>query len=163
MNYERDIKIDETALDLEWLDQPVLFLKYSKHLAQMRKEVDEARQEVEIKKAEVDRKVRETPEAYGIECKVTEGAIASAVLTEDEYQEAQKHYLEIKYEMDMAQGAVNAFTQRKEALENIVKLYGQQYFAGPRVPRDLTWERKEKQKRRDAGVASKITRRRSKL
>jgi len=160
MNYERDIRIDETALDIEWLEQPALFMKYSKHLAQMRKEVDEAKQNLDIKDAEVDRKIRETPEAYGIEGKVTEGAIKSAKLTEDEFQEAQKHYLEVKFEMDMAQGAVNAFSQRKDALENMVRLYGQQYFSGPRVPRDLTWERKEKQKRRDAGVASKITRKR---
>jgi hypothetical protein len=160
MKYEQEIKIDETALDIEWLDQPGLFMKYSKHLAQMRKEVDEAKQDLDIKFAEVDRRIRETPEAYGIE-KVTEPAIKTAILTEDEYQESQKHYLEVKYEMDMAQGAVNAFNQRKDALENLVRLHGQQYFAGPKVPRNLSWERKEKQKRRDAGVASKITRKRN--
>jgi hypothetical protein len=160
MNYELDIKIDPESLDVEWMEQPSLFLKYSKHLAQMRKEVDEARQDLDIKKAEVDRKIRENPEAYGIEGKITEGAIQSAILTEEEYQTAQKDYLEVKYEMDMAQGAVNAFNQRKEALENLVKLHGMSYFAGPQMPRDLSFEAKrfEEQKQANRNVKTGLTR-----
>jgi hypothetical protein len=160
MDYEIDIKIDPDNLDVEWLNQPALFLKYSRHLAQMRKELDESRQDLDIKKAEVDRKIRENPEAYGIEGKVTEGAIQSAILTEDEYQEAQKDYLEVKYEMDMAQGAVNAFNQRKEALENLVKLHGMNYFAGPQMPRDLSFEAKKfsDQKEANRGIKSGLTR-----
>lgn len=161
MNYEEEIKIDPDSLDVEWLEQPVLFMKYSRHLAQMRRDVDEAKQNIDIVKAESDRKIREDPEAYGI-TKVTEGSIASAVLTEDAYQEAQKNYLDVKYEMDMAQGAVNAFSQRKDALENLVKLHGQQYFAGPKVPRDLSYEaqKREKQKNVNQGIKSSITRQR---
>jgi hypothetical protein len=160
MNYEQDIKIDPDNLDVEWLNQPSLFMQYSKHLAQMRKEVDESRQDLDIKKAEVDRKIRENPEAYGIEGKVTEGAIQSAILTEEEFQDAQKKYLEVKYEMDMAQGAVNAFNQRKEALENLVKLHGMSYFAGPQMPRDLSFEatKFEDQKRSNRNIKTGLTR-----
>ena len=48
--------------------------------------------------------------------------------------------------------------RQKTALENLVKLHGQQYFAGPSVPRDLSkeWERHERQKSVDAGVGKKL-------
>lgn len=158
-NYEQDIKIDPDDLDLEFLAQPTLMLKYTRHLAQMRKEVDEAKQNLDIKQAEVDRKIRENPEAYGIE-KVTENSIRSAILTEDEFQEAQKDFLDAKYEMDMAQGAVNAFEQRKSALENLVKLHGMNYFAGPKVPRDLSYEqhKREEQRKINVGIKAGISR-----
>lgn len=160
INYDEDITIDVDALDIEMREQPRLMLKYTRHLAVTRKQVDEAKQNLDIKKAEVDRKIRENPEAYGIEGKVTEGAITSALLTEDDYIDAQKDFLDAKFEMDMAQGAVNAFEQRKSALENLIKLHGMNYFAGPKVPRDLSAEiqKREDQRNINRGIKSGLTR-----
>ena len=157
MNYEKDIRIDDSSLDVEWLEQPALFMRYAKHSAEARRLLDEAKQKLDVTKAEVDKAVRENPEACGI-VKVTEGAVQSAILTNADYTEAYQEYLNAKYEADMASYAVQAFNQRKEALENLVRLHGQSYFAGPKIPRDLTWEREEKQKRSDAGVASHLSR-----
>lgn len=157
MDYEKDIAIDETALDLDWLDQPALMMKYARHSAQMRKNLEEAKQNLDIAKAEVDREIRENPAKFKIE-KVTEGSVASAILTAQKYQDAHKAYLDSKFEADMSQGAVNAFDQRKSALENLVKLHGQQYFAGPRIPHDLTWEREQRQKKSDNKVATRMRR-----
>jgi hypothetical protein len=55
---------------------------------------------------------------------------------------------------------------RKSALENLVKLHGQQYFAGPMVPRDLTHEWKNKQQQQkeevevDKGIGKSMRRKR---
>ena len=158
MNYEEDIRIDESALDVEWLNQPGLFMKYSRHLAETRKILDETKQKLDVTRAEVDKAIRKNPEACGI-IKVTEGSIQSAIITNSDYTEAYQEYLNSKYETDMAQGAVNAFNQRKDALENLVRLNGQQYFAGPRVPRDLAQARKEKERKVDSGIGNKLSRR----
>jgi hypothetical protein len=56
----------------------------------------------------------------------------------------------------MAQAAVNAFEQRKSALENLVRLFGQSYFAGPKMPRDLHWEKEEKEKSVNSGIAKHL-------
>jgi len=157
LNYEEDIRIDETALDTEWLDQATLFFKYARHAANMRKEVDLAKENLEVTKAEVDKEIRQNPEKFKIE-KVTDASVSANVLTHKDYKAANQEYIDAKYELDIAQAAVNAMNQRKDALENMVKLHGQQYFAGPKVPRDLKWEREEKEKRTNAGVASKIRR-----
>lgn len=57
-------------------------------------------------------------------------------------------YINAKYDVDMCQAACWAFQERKAALENLVKLHGQNYFAGPSIPRDLNkeWVDSEKQK-----------------
>ena len=63
-----------------------------------------------------------------------------------------------KYESDMAKGAVRALESKKDALENLVKLHGQQYFAGPKMPRDISWEREQKQNRADQTVGQRLKR-----
>ncbi len=158
MDYEKDIRIDETALDVEWLEQPRLMLKYTKHSAKMKMEVDLAKEKLESTKAEIDKDIRANPDDYDLS-KVTEAAVAAAIMGDERYREANQEYLEAKYEADIAMGAVRAFEQRKDALENLVRLHGLSYFAGPRIPRDLASERELKQKRSNEAVGSTFKRR----
>lgn len=155
MNYETDIIIDESALDVEWLDQPKLMLKYSKYLAECEKQRDLLKEEMDLIKSELDLKIRENPDKFGIS-KVTEGAVNSAITKDKGFQKVNQEYLEARYELNVAKGAVNAFEQRKNALENLVRLHGQQYFAGPKEPRDI---KKERQERKPEASPAKIKRR----
>jgi hypothetical protein len=157
LNYEKDLKIDDSALDLELLEQASLFMKYAKHFADTRRLVDEEKQNLDIVKADIDKKIREHPEKFKIE-KVTEGAIQSAILTEGSYNIAYKKFLDAKYESDMASNAVQAFNQRKEALENLVKLHGQSYFAGPSVPHDLSKLKAEREKKTESNIGTRLRR-----
>ena len=63
MNYEKDLEIDDQALDFECLDQAVRFMRYAKHSAEMERILDEAKQELDIVKAETDKDIRESPSA----------------------------------------------------------------------------------------------------
>lgn len=157
MNYEKDIKIDETALDVEWLEQPRLMLKYTKHQALMEKEMLNAKEDVELCRAELDKKIRSNPQEFGVE-KITETVVNNLIISNADYKETYREYLEMKYEYEVAKGAVHAFRDRKEALENLVRLHGQQYFAGPSVPRDLSKEWEQKQKQTESNQKIKIKR-----
>ena len=160
MNYEKDIEIDGQSLDLEWLNQPRLMMQYTQHSAKMRKALEEAKQELDIAKADADKMIRTNPEKYGIE-KVTEVVVANAILNEKGYRKAYTEFLAAQYESDMAQGAVNAFEHRKSALENLVRLYGQQYFSGPKMPLEINreWEKKEETKELNRKVKAGMVRR----
>lgn len=162
MNYEKDITIDETSLDLEWLDQPRLMMRYVRHAADMRKEMDEAKERLDNEQAELDKKVRSNPERYGID-KITETAVRNAVLSHERFKKVNEEYMEASYEHNMAQGAVRAIETKKTALENLVRLHGQQYFAGPKIPRDLHDEvtKRNKQDRADAVVQRPARKRRA--
>lgn len=153
MDYEKDIKIDETALDTEWLEQPRLMIQYSQYTAQAQKEMEYAKENLEVVRAELDKEIRSEPEKFDVN-KLTETVVQNTILLQERYREANKEYLEARYEYEMAKNAIRAFDQRKDALENLVRLYGQQYFAGPNAPRDLSkeWEQKEKQRNADKRV-----------
>jgi hypothetical protein len=157
MNYEDDIKIDETSLDIEWLDHASKMMRYARHAATMRQRLDLAKETVDLVKAELDKDIRTNPEKYDIE-KVTEAVVQNTILMQDRYKKANENFINVKYETDIAANAVRAFDARRDALENLVRLHGQQYFAGPSIPRDITWEREQMQKKADKVIAEKTRR-----
>ncbi len=159
IDYEKDVSIDHTALDVEWIEQPELMRKYAGHAASMKKETDEAKERFDVGKARIEMQIRANPEEYGLE-KITESAISSTVLLQEEYQELSRQYTEARYEYDVAVAAVRAIDQRKTALENLVKLLTASYFAGPQSPRDLSREWTERQERRRKNANVRMTKRR---
>jgi len=162
LDYEHDIEIDQDALDLEWLEQPSLMLKYAKNLAFWKRQVEKAKTQLELVKAKLDREIRENPESFEINTKLTEAVVFNTIIKQPEYIEANLDVINSKYEQNVAQAAVDAVDHRKSALENLVRLYGQQYFAGPSIPNDINrdWEKRVKEKRANEVVASRMMRRR---
>jgi hypothetical protein len=62
------------------------------------------------------------------------------------YQQLKSKWIEAQEEADFAELAQKEISWgRRSALENLVTLHGQQYFAGPKVPRDLQKERSKSQ------------------
>ncbi len=159
MNYEKDMNSDPSQLDIEWLEQSRLTMKYTKHQAQKQKEEDEAKEALALADAELDKEIRDDPEGFGIS-KVTDTVIKNTILLQKFHKESCKDYIESKFENNIAKGAVKSIDSKKTTLENLVKLNGQQYFAGPRSPRDISqeWEKHEQQKKVDTGVGKQLRR-----
>lgn len=156
-DYSLDMEINPGELDIEWINQPALMMKYTKKAAELREKRDLLKEELELLKAQLDKEVRSDPEEYGL-TKTTETIIQNTVISIDEYQDLLKTYLRASYEVNVAQGVVQAIEQRKQALENLVRLHGQQYFAGPSVPRNLQEEIALKQKESNKGISQKLKR-----
>lgn len=135
MDYEKDIKIDESNLDLDWLEQPVLMMQYSRRAAAAKIEEDLANENLKVVEAELDKKIREDFADTGV--KITEKVVQAAILTHLEHKTATQAVIDARYNTSIAKAAVQAFEHKKSALENLVRLHGQQYFAGPSVPQDL--------------------------
>jgi hypothetical protein len=119
-------------------------VKYSRKLAEAKLERDLHKEALEFTRADLDRKIREDPDKYGL-VKVTESALSSTILLNEKYQEKSSNFHDANFEVNLLQGVVNAVEQRKSALENLVRLHGQNYFSGPSVPHDLS-ELREKRK-----------------
>jgi len=161
MNYKDDIRIDEMALEIEWLDQASLAMKYGRYYALARRRLIEAEEKVKVTRAELIAEANADPEGCCNKDKPNAADIEAYYRMHKRHKKAKEEWVTAQYEFDMAEAAKNeiGFT-RKSALENLVRLHGQQYFAGPKIPRDIAWERQEKQKRRDVGVASNLARKR---
>jgi len=162
MDYDKDITIDDTALDVEWLDQPSLALKYARHLTQLNARVARLEEKKKTKQSELILKVNENPIEL-INKKTPNAADIEAYYRTDEgYKEIIKELLLVQEEAAFAELAFQEIAwTRKKSLEYLVILHGQQYFAGPKVPRNLSkeWEQRERQKRSDEGVGRKMKRR----
>lgn len=155
--YQEDIEIDPDQLDVEWLRQPTLMLKYTQHESECRKKLDSARRDLDVIKAQLDHDIRNDPSAFDLE-KATETAISNAILMEEEFINQQKIVQKEEYELNMAVAAVRSMYVKKDALENLVRLFGQQYFAGPKSPRNLSTEWNEKVEQIEANRKVRIKR-----
>jgi hypothetical protein len=156
MSYGDDINIDEDGLDVEWINHSRLMMKYCRKAAEAHRDMDLAKERLDLARATLDQAIRSDPKAYGITAeKPTEASINAAILMNVDYQTASTAYIDAKFENNVANDAVRAFDHRKSALENLVRLHGQSYFAGPAIPRNLHDERLLKDKTAQAKVQMK--------
>lgn len=142
MNYERDMYIDVTALDVEWTEQAELAMKYGGLWSAAQEVSSRAEENVKLVHSELYLKVTANPEdLLGATVKSTEGTKTAWIQTQEEYKNAKSDAIDAMKRLNDIAIAKNeiAFT-RKAALENLVTLHGQQYFAGPKMPRDLQME-----------------------
>lgn len=162
MDYEKEMEIDCEALEIEWLDQTALAFKYGKHWADCQKKLELAQENIKLIRSDLIKEANEEPNKH-----LGEGIKATGVIVEAYYRNHQRHkdaktkIIALQFEANVADIAKSeiSFT-RKAALEHLVTLHGQQYFAGPSIPRDITWEREEKKKKANEGIGKKLRRRR---
>ena len=159
MNYEKDARIDENALDVEWLEQPSLMLKYANNQSDCEEAADVLQEELDIISAELDLAIRADPSKYKL-VKIVEAAVKNVIIQDVEYQKVANELKTAKYDTKMAKNAVKAIDARKHSLENLVKLHGQNYFAGPSVPRNINKEadKRREQRSSDSKVGMKLKR-----
>ena len=135
-DFESDLNIDPDNLDIEWLNQPKLLMKYSKLEADAKAELEKAKEYVAFIKAQTDSSIRKDPTVFGID-KITEGAITSAINVDANVREAVQRQNKIQHLLNLVTNMVRAIDQRKSSLENLVKLFGMEYFASPNDSRTL--------------------------
>lgn len=131
--------IDKFCLDEEWLRQPKLAFKYIRAYEDALNRLTDAKDELEIVKATIDLRIRVNPKKYKIPktVKITEAVITNVLVRRKKYREALQVVREIEGKLATLRAAVKAIEHRKAAVENLVKLHGQNYFASPK-PLDET-------------------------
>ena len=163
LNYEKEMQIDESALDLEWLEQADLTMKYIQYAAEAEKDRDEKKEKMEYAYARLEKEIRSDPDSFGLG-KLTESIVNNAILREKSYEKASQAYIDAKFEARVARGAVDAIRDKKEALQELGRLVQIGYTAAPKEPRDIVKNRREKRqaedKKSNKNVAQKTTRRR---
>jgi hypothetical protein len=124
--------IDINRLDEEWIQQPKNVYNMYLQLAESKEILNTARAKAEVTTAELDFKIRSNPQKFGIE-KVTEAGINNVIKMQVPYLKAQKRIIQAQKNHDIVIAAVNALDHKKSALERLVALHGQAYFAKPQA------------------------------
>lgn len=166
MKYEEDCKIDETALDVEWLEQSELAMKYGEHWVRCNTKYLRAEERIKVVRSELVKMAYDNPDKH-----LGKGVKATAQTVEAYYRNHPKHisakedWIQAMEDLKMAEVAKWEISNtRKQALENLVILHGQKYFAGPSIPRNLTYEKERRIKKRNKGISNNLnkTRKRTK-
>ena len=134
--FESDIKIDPSQLDVEAVNQADLFFKWAERSVEAKEHLDRMKFKLEVYEAKLVIEVRDDPGKYRIE-KATIDSVAAAVKKSPKYVEARNYVIEAAKVHALLSNAVMAMEQRKRMLEVLITLHGQSYFAGPSTPRNL--------------------------
>jgi len=127
------VHFDKNRLDVEWERQPVLFHEYATRLAYAKEARDELYTAMKAMYATTYATVRQKPHLFGLSDKPTEAMVANAILTDDEYKDAQEAHRKAQLQVDLLQAAVDALNQRCRALKMAVKLFGMDYYSKPKA------------------------------
>jgi len=127
--YKKDITIDMADLDQEWLNQPVLFNKYARELVEAEDNLDRAKAKTLLLCAETETEIRTR---LINDKKLTEGKIRSILDQEEKVKKARAEIIDLTNEVKIFKVAKETMLQKNNALENIVRLHGQSYFAQPK-------------------------------
>lgn len=163
LNFEQDIRIDESALDVEWLEQTSLAVKYAKNAVKAAARVRQLEEEKKTIRSELILEANEDPKGTIGKDKPNAADIEAYYRNHTRYKRTLINLLEAQEEAEFAEVAKNEICYtRKKALEMLVILHGQQYFAGPSVPRNLSEvyakAQQEKQKQIDRKVGRAMQR-----
>lgn len=161
LNYEKDIEIDESALDVEWLNQARLSIRYAKNQAYWNDKVRRLEEKKKTYRSTLINLANGDPKGCTNKDKPNAADIEAFYRADDAYIKIIQELLDAEDEKEWAELAYKEISYtRKAALENLVKLHAAQYFAGPSAPRDLTYENQKKaeSKEVDAGISRSMKR-----
>jgi hypothetical protein len=159
--FEQDASLDKYNLDTDWEEQPKLFKKWSDRWAYAQAASDLSKEAVEQKMSELDAEIRD-PLTWGEffpDKKMTEAGIINWIKGNEEYQQAVRDRIEAQKIANLRKGDMMAMSQKKDAIEGLTQLHGQQYFSKPYIPQAVK-EESETQTREALTTQLNTTRRR---
>lgn len=148
-----DLVPDIYALEEEWRRQASLCKSHYDHLADLRRDYDQAKQAAEELEAEVSLDVRRFPSKYGID-KVTEATVEAATTLDMRVREAKREALKTKHAVAKKEATVSALEHKKKALEKCVDLWLSGYYSEPKARSKEGRERIEQMERDKAFAPS---------
>lgn len=155
--YREDLTIDPLSLDEELKWQPSLFEKWNKAYAQACYEFDRSKEALEVVYAELYEEIANDPEDFGLE-RYTEPAIKQNILLQPKYKIAKKRKHKARRNMQILSGAKDAMRQKKDALENLVRIFLSGYYSDPKVPHKAKEVFSKKQEERENAQLNKSKR-----
>jgi len=158
--FKEEMEIDLDNLHVDFADHPLLHLKYAEKAAYASKAAKRAAEKKKIIRSELIMKVNKNPGLLG-EAKLNMQTSEAYYRSQPEYQEAVEELIEAEYLDETFKSLMFILNDRKVSLENEVKLWLGQYYAGPREPKDTNIKQLGKEERRDR-IGERKARRRSK-
>lgn len=133
MNFEKDIQIDEHDLEHEWLRQANLFNQYAVMAAEKRKQARQLKQAINVVRAEVLLQVRQSF-LDSDEKMPNLDTLNAMVEVSPKLTDAFTAYNEAEEAAEIAKAGADSLYQKKEALQDLVKMKLTGYYGEPKEP-----------------------------
>lgn len=131
---EDELEIQKYNLEMEWAKQPQKYLRYAQASAYYQNYLMECEQSAKVLFATLKADAAEDPDTcLGRGVKATNDRCEAYAIQHPEYKKAKQKVIDAKYNADMALAAVFAMQQRKDALENLVRLQGMELHSEPKA------------------------------
>lgn len=128
MSYKEDTSIDRSDLENEWVKQADTYGEYVSDANDAFEALSNLKNYLKVRSAQIELDARSGKVDIG--CKVTDKAINAFVTSHPEIVEIENDIVKAKHEYDIYNGGVFSLEQKKRALENLVKLGLNNYYAG---------------------------------
>jgi hypothetical protein len=133
---EADRAIDPSQLDVEAVRQAETYSKWAERQIIASTHVETLEFELSVLESELQIQARNVPVQQG--CKApTEASFKAWVAGHPKLREKTLAIIDAKREEGLLKTAASSLHMKKQMLELLGQLHGQQYFAGPGVPRNL--------------------------
>lgn len=129
--FEEEVQVDPFRLDDEWINQANLYGKYADLAAQARKDLDQAHQDEKTTRSEIILELREE------DPKMTAMIMEARYRSDPRHRETKRVRIQAEFLWNRYNNRVYAFTHRKTALENLVRLWAGEYFGTPVADRTM--------------------------
>lgn len=136
-SWDEMLEIDLHTMDDALRDQPTFMRKASGELAMAEKQAKEAKAAFKLVKADLETKIRDEPEEYGI-AKATERSVEATAILQEEYQEAEQEMIDADYRRDLLDGLVESLREKRTSLSKLSDLWLGQYWGEVPVKRKAT-------------------------
>lgn len=127
LNYEKDLEIDKFQLDKECLTHAKMYYNYAEAAQDAKARISKAKDNVEFVTAKRNIEIRKEYETIGK--KFTEAVITSELALDKDVIFAKNELRDAEELYGKLQVAVNAMEIKGNELDNLVKLFGSQYFS----------------------------------
>jgi len=139
LDYERDSEIDITNLDVELLMQSEIARKYGKYLVYIRAQEKRSHERVKTIRSELVDEVNRNPIETTNKKSPNAGDIEAYYRRDEKYKQAKEEWIELAADLESAELAQREISYgRRRSIEGLIQLHGQQWYAGPKVPKNIT-------------------------
>jgi hypothetical protein len=138
ININRMLQIEPDALDLEWLKQASNYHEIAELAAAASEKVRSLKERLDVIDSKLDKEYRKKFEVEKV--KATEAIIKSYIIDDERHTAAFDALNTAMYHENVMKDTLKAMDHKKSALENEVRLWAGNYFAGPKEPRDIKKE-----------------------
>jgi len=131
LSFEEDLNMDLDNLHEEWRTHASTRYKYASEVSYLDRVLKKVGEELATVKA------RLIQECKSQNAKATVQQIDAFCIENETHIAVKEKQIDAEYELNMAKNALKAFDDRKNALENEVKLWSGNYFSSPTEERQI--------------------------